>query len=162
MKEKFRLLLHRLHGYEKKWQVVVVILLGSIMTLSHVIKQEDIPLDLRLFIATAEGVSENIDYIIDGTSAEQTDLAMSGTVNYFGRLIRYADRVRVLCEGETDEFITFQLKLEQDYDQIRLIAEKYISEGQITDKDRQFLEYVKDSIDSLISDMRQRNGMFIK
>ena len=151
---------------KKNRYVIAVILLGIfvIFAISHVIKQEEIPSDLALFIASAEGVSENIGYVIDGPEEEQIDLAISGTVNYYNRLIKYAERLTSLCEDEEEKIglMALQQKLEQNYEDVSFIAEKYKAEGQITVEEIELLEAVRESIDSLLSDMYQRYGRITK
>ena len=151
---------------KKNRYVIAVILLGIfvIFAVSHVIKREEIPSDLALFISSAEGVSENIAYVIDGPEEEQIDLAMSGTVNYYNRLIRYAERLTSLCEDEEEKMglMALQQKLEQNYEDVSFIAEKYKSEGQITAEEMELLKAARESIDSLLSDMYQRYGRITK
>lgn len=125
----------------------------------QVIKPENVPNDFVLFIAYARGVSENIDYAINGTAAETVALAISGINNYFSRLISTVDDLQDLWGDEIDEFIDFQFVLKQNYEEFSSIYAKYYNSGkQLTLEDQQFLETVKNSFDLLLDAMQQKEG----
>lgn len=152
---------------KKKKYAIAAILLGLIVifAITHVIKREELSPDLVIYIKSAEGISENIKCaIIDGASEEQIGLSITGTIIYYNRLNEYAKLIPSFAKKEEEkEFLmSSQQKLEQYYDEVSNIATKYRSEGLFTETEKEFLETVKETVDSLLSDMYQRYGRFEK
>ena len=146
---------------KKKKYALIAVLIGIVIMFSvgQITKREEIPEGVAAVIAEAEGVSANMEYVIHGRSAEEIDLAIAGTLNYFNRLMLFADVVQVdgLDKEEADAMTAFLPTLQQKYNSVQHIFERYDQKGQMTEEEREFLESVKDAFDSFLSAMPQRD-----
>lgn len=106
--------------------------------------------DIKNYILTAEGVTANIDGIFTAETDPGVGASISGVKVYLSHMLTQAHTVHGLTEEKMKEFNGFRRRLEQYYDDIDVIFERYDIEKKFTGEDRQYLEQVRDSIASWI------------